>query len=38
MKKNILYFTIFDFIINILSYKLELSNINYTIPQYLIVN
>ena len=30
--------SIFDFIFNILSYKLELSNINYTIPQYLIVN
>ena len=29
--------SIFDFIFNILSYKLELSNENYTIPQYLIV-
>ena len=29
--------SIFDFIFNILSYKLEPSNENYTIPQYLIV-
>ena len=34
-KKNIF---IFDFIFNILSSKLEASNINYTISQYLIVN
>ena len=30
--------SIFDFIFNILSYKLEPSNFNYTLPQYLIVN
>ncbi len=30
--------SIFDFIFNILSYKLEPSNLNYTLPQYLIVN
>jgi len=30
--------SIFDYIFNILSYKLELSNLNYTLPQYLIVN